>query len=188
MGRNEGPEPAEVVDRLLWRDAQQILNRHVGPDAADRCQWCGIEWPCPPRLLAERADEASRRPWRDRPAAPVIEEPTNDRGSDLVGGLRPASGAGHPRPGRRLTPGPRQEQGTRVTPRLDPGQRLDAGQRYAAGQRGQPGPRPASGAAGGRLSTARSQPGQRQPSAQPRQGQPRRSGEALRPPNGGLFE
>ena len=57
--------PADIVDRLLWRDAQQMLGRHAeaGPDGT--CVWCGWRWPCAPRRLAERADAASRRPWRE---------------------------------------------------------------------------------------------------------------------------
>jgi hypothetical protein len=58
-------EPIDVVDRLLWRDAQHMLGRHAEPDHAGRCVWCGWEWPCPPRRLAERAEEASYRPWRE---------------------------------------------------------------------------------------------------------------------------
>jgi len=54
--------PVDVVDRLLWRNAQRIFGRHSGPDSRDCCVWCGQEWPCPPRRLAEQADEASRRP------------------------------------------------------------------------------------------------------------------------------
>jgi hypothetical protein len=57
--------PADVEDHLLWRDAQHILGRHSEPDRRQRCVWCGRSWPCPPRRLAERADEASRRPWRE---------------------------------------------------------------------------------------------------------------------------
>ncbi len=58
-------EPADVVDRLLWRDAQQILTRHPGHDGDGLCTWCGGEWPCAPRRLAERAEAASRRPWNE---------------------------------------------------------------------------------------------------------------------------
>ena len=58
-------EPADVVDRLLWQDARQMLGRHAEPDAAGSCVWCGHRWPCSPRRLAERAEEASRRPWRE---------------------------------------------------------------------------------------------------------------------------
>jgi hypothetical protein len=63
MTRYESAEP--VGDPLLWRDAQRMLDRHpaAGPDG--RCQWCGWQWPCPPRRLAERAEVASRRPWRE---------------------------------------------------------------------------------------------------------------------------
>lgn len=58
-------EPPDVVDRLLWRDAQTMLGRHAGPDHDGGCVWCGWPWPCPPRRLAERADAASRLPWRE---------------------------------------------------------------------------------------------------------------------------
>jgi hypothetical protein len=57
--------PADVVDHLLWRDAHRMLGRHVVSDLDDQCLWCAERWPCPPRRLAERADEASRRPWRE---------------------------------------------------------------------------------------------------------------------------
>jgi hypothetical protein len=57
--------PADVVDRLLWLDAQQMLERHAGPGDDDSCVWCGWRWPCAPRRLAERAEAASRRPWRE---------------------------------------------------------------------------------------------------------------------------
>jgi hypothetical protein len=55
-------EPAEIVDRLLWQDAQHMLGRHAEPDRDGLCVWCGWRWPCAPRRLAERADTASRRP------------------------------------------------------------------------------------------------------------------------------
>ena len=57
--------PADIVDRLLWQDAQQLLGCHeeAGPDG--NCVWCGWRWPCAPRRLAERAELASRRPWRE---------------------------------------------------------------------------------------------------------------------------
>jgi hypothetical protein len=57
-------EPADVVDRLLWQDAQQMLGRHTEPAKDGNCVWCGWRWPCAPRRLAERAAAASRRPWR----------------------------------------------------------------------------------------------------------------------------
>jgi hypothetical protein len=56
-------EPSDISDRLLWRDAQQLLGRHNRPDEDDLCTGCGQHWPCPPRRLAERADAASRH-WR----------------------------------------------------------------------------------------------------------------------------
>ena len=57
--------PADIVDRLLWQDAQQMLERHAEPARDGDCVWCGWRWPCAPRRLAERADAASRRPWRE---------------------------------------------------------------------------------------------------------------------------
>jgi hypothetical protein len=65
MARHDSPEPIEIVDRLLWRDAQQMLDRHAQADPDGRCEWCGWHWPCPPRRLAERAEVAARRPWRE---------------------------------------------------------------------------------------------------------------------------
>jgi hypothetical protein len=58
-------EPTDVVDPLLWRDAQHMLGRHARADHAGRCGRCGESWPCSPRRLAERAEVASRRPWRE---------------------------------------------------------------------------------------------------------------------------
>jgi len=57
--------PADIVDRLLWQDAQQMLGRHAGAAQDGNCVWCGWRWPCAPRRLAERAEVASRRPWRE---------------------------------------------------------------------------------------------------------------------------
>jgi hypothetical protein len=58
-------EPTDIVDRLLWRDAQYMLGRHAEANPAGRCVWCDWPWPCPPRRLAERAEVASREPWRE---------------------------------------------------------------------------------------------------------------------------
>jgi hypothetical protein len=58
-------EPADIVDRLLWQDAQQMLGRHAAPGRNGSCVWCGWRWPCAPRRVAERAETASRRPWRE---------------------------------------------------------------------------------------------------------------------------
>jgi hypothetical protein len=58
-------EPADIVDRLLWRDAQQLLGRHEESDPDGNCVWCGWRWPCAARRLAEHAESASRRPWRE---------------------------------------------------------------------------------------------------------------------------
>jgi hypothetical protein len=57
-------EPPDIMDRLLWRDAQVMLGRHAGPDQdGGGCVWCGWPWPCPPRQLAERAEAVSREAW-----------------------------------------------------------------------------------------------------------------------------
>jgi hypothetical protein len=58
-------EPADVVDRLLWRDAQYILKRHAGPNDDGMCAWCDGPWPCAARRLAERAQEAAFKPWNE---------------------------------------------------------------------------------------------------------------------------
>ncbi len=57
--------PADVVDRLLWHEAQQMLGQHAAPDEEGNCVWCEWRWPCAPRRLALRADTAARRPWRE---------------------------------------------------------------------------------------------------------------------------
>jgi len=56
--------PTDVVDRLLWRNAQRILHRHV-VKLDGTCHWCGRQAPCGPRAVAVRADEVSRMPWHD---------------------------------------------------------------------------------------------------------------------------
>jgi hypothetical protein len=58
-------EPVDVVDRLLWRDAQHMLGRHAAPDGHGECVWCGRSWPCAPRRLAERAEKAAFKPWNE---------------------------------------------------------------------------------------------------------------------------
>ena len=58
-------EPADVVDRLLWRDAQYLLKRHAGPKDDGMCAWCNRLWPCAPRRLAERAQDAAFKPWNE---------------------------------------------------------------------------------------------------------------------------
>jgi hypothetical protein len=94
VGAAEVECPEDVVDRMLWVDAQHILRRHVSNSYDNMCVWCGREWPCPPRRLAERAELASYQPWREavrwselnensvsglrsqpapRPAAPLLE-------------------------------------------------------------------------------------------------------------------
>ena len=65
MVRVDQAEPADVVDRLLWREAHDMLGQHAEAGADGCCVWCGFRWPCAPRRLAERAAVAARRPWRE---------------------------------------------------------------------------------------------------------------------------
>ncbi|HLV59299.1 MAG TPA: hypothetical protein VKY81_10620 [Natronosporangium sp.] len=58
------PSRSEIIDPLLWRDAQLMLGRHAEPGYDNRCVWCGFRWPCPARRLAERALAAACRPYR----------------------------------------------------------------------------------------------------------------------------
>lgn len=61
--RATGVDPdSDVVDPLMWRDAQHLLSRHAEPGPDGKCTWCGWRWPCPPRRLAERAEVVARRP------------------------------------------------------------------------------------------------------------------------------
>lgn len=79
------PARSEIIDPLLWRDAQLMLGRHAEPGYDDRCVWCGFRWPCPARRLAERALAASCRPHRGlnghRPESdrPEVSEPDRYR-------------------------------------------------------------------------------------------------------------
>ena len=57
--------PADIVDHLLWQESQTMLGRHAAPDLHGFCVGCGWQWPCAPRRLAERAEAASRSPWRE---------------------------------------------------------------------------------------------------------------------------
>jgi hypothetical protein len=84
-------EPADVVDRLLWRDAQLMLTRHNMPDKRGNCSWCRQPYPCPPRQLAERARAAAYEPIdpdepADQPVRPEQLQPA-------VTPRRPASAA-----------------------------------------------------------------------------------------------
>jgi hypothetical protein len=54
--------PDGVVDALLWRDAQYVLNRHR-PDGSC-CGYCGEPSPCTATRLATRAASAARTPVR----------------------------------------------------------------------------------------------------------------------------
>jgi hypothetical protein len=56
--------PADVVDRLLWRNAHAILLRHP-VRLGGTCPWCATASPCSPRRLAEQAADAARRPWHE---------------------------------------------------------------------------------------------------------------------------
>jgi len=91
-----GPEcPADVVDRLLWRNAQHILRRHV-VRLDGTCQWCGRRSPCSPRRLAERADAVARLPghevWASRND---ITRLLPALASDLTGAGRPGRNQGN---------------------------------------------------------------------------------------------
>ena len=60
--------PSDVVDRLLWRNAQRIMSRHaIRLDGT--CRWCAQAAPCDARRLAVRALEVARLPWREAWAA-----------------------------------------------------------------------------------------------------------------------
>ena len=67
-GSDIAADGVEILDRLLWQDAQNMLARHTALDGLgphdDSCSWCGHAWPCPPRRLAERAAAASTRTWQ----------------------------------------------------------------------------------------------------------------------------
>jgi len=65
VGVDQRSEPADVIDPMLWRDAQELLSRHTEPDHTGLCVECGRSWPCVPRRCAERAAAASRRPWNE---------------------------------------------------------------------------------------------------------------------------
>jgi hypothetical protein len=54
-----------VVDRLLWDDAQDMLTRHTALTGRGHCDNCGRTWPCPPRRLAERAQNAAFGSWNE---------------------------------------------------------------------------------------------------------------------------
>lgn len=59
-----GDCPSDVVDRLLWRNAQRIMSRHaIRLDGT--CRWCAQPAPCDARRLAVRALEVARLPWQD---------------------------------------------------------------------------------------------------------------------------
>jgi hypothetical protein len=56
--------PPDVVDRLLWRNAQRILNRHA-VRLNGTCHWCDRPAPCEARNVAVRADQVARLPWHE---------------------------------------------------------------------------------------------------------------------------
>jgi hypothetical protein len=60
----EGDCPPDVVDRLLWRNAQRIMSRHA-VRLNGSCRWCDEQAPCEARRLALRAAEVARLPWRE---------------------------------------------------------------------------------------------------------------------------
>lgn len=69
VAASELPDPPDdVVDGLLWRDAQYNLRRHqwypspLKSTTDRRCAQCGQEWPCTPHRQATHADRMSRQP------------------------------------------------------------------------------------------------------------------------------
>ena len=64
LGEPEGDCPSDVVDRLLWRNAQRIMSRHA-VRLNGTCHWCDQAAPCDARRLAVRAAEVARMPWRE---------------------------------------------------------------------------------------------------------------------------
>lgn len=88
--------PPDVIDPLLWRDAQLMLGRHAEPGYDHRCVWCGYRWPCPARRLAERAALVARRPARG-----VVSVNGNGRHPSGRPPVPPAEG----RPDERVEPG-----------------------------------------------------------------------------------
>lgn len=91
--------PAGVVDLMLWRDAQHILRRHCDVTDDNMCVWCGREWPCGPRRLAERATAASYAPARAHWSVydEVFRRPRfNERASDGRPSYTSAAAAGGP--------------------------------------------------------------------------------------------
>ncbi|HET6529516.1 MAG TPA: hypothetical protein VFH03_02685 [Actinoplanes sp.] len=101
-------QPGDVVDRLLWQDAQRMLRRHTGPGPDGECVWCGWRWPCASRRVAERAEVASRRPWR------VAWTLRHDLNSIRA---MPALRTGLDGNGERQAPSRRTSQGRRATKR-----------------------------------------------------------------------
>jgi len=97
VGEPTAPEPPDVADLMLWRDAQRLFGRHAGAGQDGRCVWCGCPWPCPPRRLAERAEAASRRPWWN-PRSPYQEQPAHPVSPAVSPGypVSPAVSPGYP--------------------------------------------------------------------------------------------
>jgi hypothetical protein len=56
--------PPDIVDRLLWRNARRILDRHV-VRLDGTCHWCGRRSPCSARQLAQRAQVVARQPLHE---------------------------------------------------------------------------------------------------------------------------
>jgi len=106
-------DPGEVDDPLLWRTAQYVLARHSARDARGQCTRCAVAWPCPPRLLAERAAAIARK-------APPSVRP---------GGAVPDGRSVQPVMVSRSLPHPRPALWPTGRPRADPGRALCHGPR-----------------------------------------------------------
>jgi len=56
--------PPGVRHRTLWRLAVCVIHDHQPDAGARRCGRCGVDWPCPHRVRAERVVAAALRPPR----------------------------------------------------------------------------------------------------------------------------
>ena len=65
LDSSEARDPIGVVDRQLWRDAQDMLHRHVPVDGSNVCAWCHRAWPCVARRVGQRAEAAAFKPWNE---------------------------------------------------------------------------------------------------------------------------
>ena len=84
---SDSRDPIGVVDRQLWRDAQDMLHRHVPVAGTDVCAWCHRAWPCVAHRVGQRAEVAAFKPWNQAWTA------RGDLHSIRPSGARPAATA-----------------------------------------------------------------------------------------------